>query len=44
VNEEYFQANLNRWNERVKINAQSKFYDLEGFMKGKSSLLPIEME
>ncbi|MHA1126554.1 MAG: class I SAM-dependent methyltransferase [Candidatus Heimdallarchaeota archaeon] len=44
MNEEFFQANLNRWNERVKINAQSKFYDLEGFMKGKSSLLPIEVK
>ena len=44
MNEEYFQANMQRWNERVKINAQSKFYDLEGFLKGKTSLLPIEIK
>lgn len=43
MNEEYFEANMKRWNERVEINAQSKFYDLEGFIKGKSSLLPIEV-
>ncbi len=43
MNEEYFEANMKRWNERVEINAQSKFYNLEGFIKGKSSLLPIEV-
>ncbi|MFW9924518.1 MAG: class I SAM-dependent methyltransferase [Candidatus Thorarchaeota archaeon] len=44
MNEDYFKANEARWNERVKINAKSKFYDLEGFIKGKSSLLPIEVK
>ncbi|MHA1155260.1 MAG: class I SAM-dependent methyltransferase [Candidatus Heimdallarchaeota archaeon] len=43
MDEEYFKINKKRWNERVEINAQSKFYDLEGFIKGKSSLLPIEV-
>jgi ubiquinone/menaquinone biosynthesis C-methylase UbiE len=38
----YFDTNLKRWNELVDINAQSKFYDLEGFKKGKTSLLSIE--
>ncbi|TFG16186.1 MAG: class I SAM-dependent methyltransferase [Promethearchaeota archaeon] len=40
----YFDANLKRWNELVDINAKSKFYDLEGFKAGKTSLLSIERE
>ena len=40
-NEKYFNTNLRRWNELVGINAKSKFYDLDGFKSGKSSLLPI---
>ncbi len=40
----YFNANLKRWNELVNINAKSKFYDLEGFKAGKTSLLSIEKE
>jgi len=39
---EFFEANKKRWNERVNINAQSKFYDLESFLAGKTSLLPLE--
>ena len=41
-NEEYFNTNLKRWNELVKINAESKSYNLDGFKSGKSSLFPIE--
>lgn len=41
-NEEYFNANLKRWNELVDINAKSKLYDLDGFKSGESSLFPIE--
>ncbi|MFW9901931.1 MAG: class I SAM-dependent methyltransferase [Candidatus Thorarchaeota archaeon] len=45
MNEEnYFKTNLKRWNELVEINAKSKSYDLEGFLKGNSSLFPIEVE
>ena len=40
----YFDTNLKRWNELVNINAKSKFYDLEGFKAGKTSLLSIERE
>lgn len=40
----YFNTNLKRWNELVDINAKSKFYDLEGFKAGKSSILSIERE
>jgi SAM-dependent methyltransferase len=43
-NEKYFETNLKRWNELVKINVKSKSYDLEGFLTGKSSLFPIEVE
>jgi hypothetical protein len=44
MNEKYFEANLRRWDEVVDIHAKSKFYDLEGFKSGKTSLLPIEVE
>ncbi|MHA1211797.1 MAG: SAM-dependent methyltransferase, partial [Candidatus Heimdallarchaeota archaeon] len=44
MKEEYFEANKKRWNERVEVNAKSKFYDLKSFQQGKSSLLPIELE
>jgi SAM-dependent methyltransferase len=43
-NGKYFKTNLRRWNELVEINAKSKFYDLDGFKSGKSSLFPIERE
>lgn len=42
--EKYFGDNLKRWNELVDINVKSKFYDLDGFKAGKTSLLPIEIE
>jgi SAM-dependent methyltransferase len=44
MNEKYFEANLNRWNELVALHANSEEYDLEGFIKGKSSLKPLEIE
>lgn len=40
---EYIRANRDLWNEITPIHAQSKFYDVEGFKNGKSSMLyPIE--
>ena len=42
--EKYFQTNLKRWNDLVEINAKSRWYDLEGFKSGKTSLFPIETE
>lgn len=42
--EKYFEYNLKRWNELAEINPKSKFYDLDGFKKGKTSLLPIELK
>ena len=41
---EFMGVNLKRWNELVDINVKSKSYDLEGFVSGKTSLLPIELE
>jgi SAM-dependent methyltransferase len=39
-----FEANLKLWNELVDIHAKSKFYDLETFKTGKTSLLPTEIK
>ena len=39
-----FQTNREHWNELTAIHARSKFYDLDGFEAGKSSLLPVEVE
>jgi SAM-dependent methyltransferase len=38
------QANLARWNELTAIHARSRFYDVEGFKAGQSSLRPLEVE
>ena len=40
----YFEANKILWNKRTSINASSKFYALDEFKKGKSSLNFIELE
>jgi len=42
--DKFYETNLKRWNELVDINIKSKMYDLEGFMSGQTSLLPIELE
>jgi 2-polyprenyl-3-methyl-5-hydroxy-6-metoxy-1,4-benzoquinol methylase len=45
INEVSDYINLNRqsWNLRTEIHIDSPFYDMEGFMKGKSSLKEIEL-
>ena len=41
----YMKNNRAHWNEITPIHAQSDFYDLEGFKKGRSSMLyPIEID
>lgn len=40
----YIEINRNSWNNRTETHLKSEFYDLEGFMKGKSSLNEIELE
>ena len=41
---EYFDTNRDLWNRLAEINSKSKFYDLEGFKAGESSLAPVELE
>jgi SAM-dependent methyltransferase len=40
----YFKVNKDTWNEKVKIHSESNMYDLKAFKKGKSSLMPYELE
>ncbi|MDO5971651.1 class I SAM-dependent methyltransferase [Flavivirga aquimarina] len=44
VNENYFKTNKRTWNEKVAIHAKSDMYHLDDFKKGKSSLMPYELE
>ena len=39
----YIDTNKKNWNERVGIHKKSEFYDVEGFLKGKSSLKSLEL-
>lgn len=41
---EKFEINRNTWNTKVNIHAESDFYDLDNFKKGKSSLNKFELE
>ncbi len=41
---EKFETNRNTWNTKVKIHAESEFYDLPNFRNGKSSLNKYELE
>ncbi len=43
INEKHSILNKQLWNQKTKIHVNSKFYDVEGFKNGKSSLLPIEL-
>lgn len=40
----FFETNRKTWNEKVAIHAQSEFYDLDGFVKGASSLNEYELK
>jgi SAM-dependent methyltransferase len=39
----YIDTNRNSWNRRTAIHFRSKFYDVEGFLNGASSLNSIEL-
>ena len=41
---DFFKVNKATWNEKAKVHSKSEFYDLEAFKKGKSSLMPYELE
>lgn len=40
----YLQINRQSWNNRTDTHLKSEFYDLDGFMKGKTSLNSIELD
>ncbi len=40
----YIEINKNSWNKRTEVHLKSEFYNLDGFIKGKSSLNAIELE
>ncbi len=40
----YFNTNRATWNEKVKVHATSEMYNLDGFKKGKSSLMSYELD
>jgi 2-polyprenyl-3-methyl-5-hydroxy-6-metoxy-1,4-benzoquinol methylase len=42
--DEYMRVNKELWNKLAKIHQKSEFYDVEGFLKGKQTLDPIEIE
>jgi SAM-dependent methyltransferase len=41
---EYIRINRQSWNNRVDHHLKSDFYDVQGFLNGKSSLKSIELE
>ncbi len=41
---EYFNTNRKLWDNLTKIHFESEFYDVEGFKKGKCTLLDVEIE
>jgi SAM-dependent methyltransferase len=43
MKDDYLKVNKDSWNERAKVHYDSDFYDNKSFLKGKSSLKPIEL-
>lgn len=41
---DYIQINKQSWNNRTEFHVKSDFYDIENFLKGNTSLNPIELE
>lgn len=44
MQKEWFEANRQGWNLRTPVHRSSKFYDVAGWLEGKSSLNPLELE
>lgn len=40
----YIEINRHSWNNRTDTHLNSEFYNLEGFLKGETSLNPIELD
>ena len=41
---DYININKQTWNNKVDVHIDSDFYDMEGFLKGKSTLNSIELD
>ncbi len=41
---DYIKINKQAWNQRTAVHIDSKFYDVEAFLEGKTSLHSIELE
>lgn len=41
--DKYHKANVRSWDARVPVHAASRFYNVESFLKGGSTLLPLEL-
>jgi len=44
MNDKYFDINKKSWNRRLAVHVESKFYDNEAFIAGKSSLNEPELD
>jgi SAM-dependent methyltransferase len=42
--DDYLNTNRELWDKLAKIHYGSKFYDVEGFLRGKQTLDPVELE
>jgi 2-polyprenyl-3-methyl-5-hydroxy-6-metoxy-1,4-benzoquinol methylase len=43
MEKDYLKTNQKLWDDKTKVHLNSKFYDVEGFKQGQSSLNPIEL-
>ena len=43
TDDEYFEMNRTGWDQRVKAHVESRFYDVDGFLAGATSLREIEL-
>lgn len=41
---DYLKINKESWNRKTEFHVQSKFYDMEAFLNGNTTLNPIELE
>lgn len=44
TNKDYLKINKATWNDKTDVHIDSEFYDMRGFLKGKSTLNAIELE
>ncbi len=42
-NQNYFEANKKLWNDNTSYHVKSKFYDMDSFKNGATSLMPTEL-